>query len=88
MELVDRLLEGEKGVELLVRHVEVEVCRLEEGKGTECLLDGGAEDVVGAQELVGQPVSHAPRLVGLHGGRGLDLHLVELRAAVDINIQI
>jgi len=34
MELVNRLLEGEKGVELLARHVEVEVCRLEEGKGT------------------------------------------------------
>jgi len=57
VELVDRLIEGEKGVELLARDVEVEVCRLEEGKGTEYLLHGGAEYMVGAHELVGQPVS-------------------------------
>jgi len=59
VEPVDRLLEGEEGVELLARHVEVEVCRLEEGKGTEYLLHGGAEDMVGAHELVGQPVAQS-----------------------------
>jgi len=60
VELVDRLLEGEKGVALLARHVEVEVFRLEEGKKTEYLLHGGAEDVVGAHELVGQHYIHNP----------------------------
>jgi len=64
VELVDRLLlDGEEGVELFARHVEVEVCLLEEGKGTEYLLHEDADDImVGTHELVGQPVSHAPRL--------------------------
>ena len=56
VELVDRLLEGEKGVELLARHVEVEVCSLEEGKGTEYLLHGGAEDMVGAIRIGQRPI--------------------------------
>jgi len=64
VELVDSLLEGEEGVELLARHVEVEVCSLKEGKETEYLLHGGAEDVFGARtSSTGEPVSHAPRLV-------------------------